>query len=217
MEDGVTFDMITRKVLMTGFAPFGMIDRNPSWDGVDAIRKEEVEMKHNIELFKEQIEVRYTHVDESVPRLWRELQPDLTIHVGVSDQTDCFLLETKANRKGYEIDDVDGILPDEYQCTANGPDELKTRLDVHVLSKEFNMEPPLEGLETRTSESAGNFLCEYLYYKSLHRDASKTLFIHVPLDQYTTDEIAAGLERILEICLRQVQSRDLYNFRSYQN
>lgn len=81
MEDGVTFDMITRKVLMTGFAPFGMLDRNPSWDGVDAIRKEEVEMKHNIEFFKEQIEVRYTHVDESVPRLWRELQPDVSKHL----------------------------------------------------------------------------------------------------------------------------------------
>lgn len=79
MEDEVTFDMITKKVLMTGFGPFSGYDYNPSWDGVDAIIKEEVEMKHNIILSKEQIAVRYTHVDESVPRLLEVLQPDVSV------------------------------------------------------------------------------------------------------------------------------------------
>ncbi|CAD0202874.1 unnamed protein product [Chrysodeixis includens] len=207
MED--TFDIITRKVLLTGFAPFAGLENNPSWDGVDAITKEEVEMKHNIVLAKEQIQVLYTHVDESVPKLWEELQPDLTIHVGVSDQTDCFLLETQAKKRGYELGDVNDYCPPGYQCIANGPEQIETRLNVHVLCQEFNTKPPMGDLQTKISSCAGNYLCEYLYYTSLCQDPSKTLFIHVPME-YTTDQIARGLERILEMCLRQLQRRELY-------
>ncbi|CAH0589918.1 unnamed protein product [Chrysodeixis includens] len=191
MED-TSFSMIPKKVLLTGFAPFAGLANNPSWDGVDAITKEEVEMKHNIVLAKEQIQVLYTHVDESVPKLWEEFQPDLTIHVGVSHQTDCLVLETQAKKSGYKVGDVKNKCPPGNQCIANGPEQIETRLNVHELCQEFNTEPPMGDLQIKVSDCAGNYLCEYLYYTSLCQDPSKTLFIHVPM-KYTTDQIARAL------------------------
>lgn len=50
------------------------------------------------------------------------------------------------------------------------------------------------------------YLCEYTYYKSLHVNKGKTVFVHVPpLEKpYTAEELTEGLAEIIKCLLRQV-------------
>ncbi|KAJ8717569.1 hypothetical protein PYW07_005499 [Mythimna separata] len=150
-------------------------------------------------------DVAYKKIDTLVPELWAEHQPDLTIHVGVSNIS-CIQLETKADRESYDIVDNDQFCPaDKKHCMA-GPDTITTDLDVAQLHDKFNaLEPKVAGLTAQISNDAGKFICEYTYYTSLNcRGPSKTLFVHVPYQGFTEQEIAEGLERILDICLKMM-------------
>lgn len=53
------------------------------------------------------------------------------------------------------------------------------------------------------------YLCEYIYYTSLSIDSARTLFVHVPMmDIYTPQETARALERILDLCMEQINELD---------
>lgn len=74
--------MSTKRVLITGFGPFPNVDINPSWEGVNAMSRDDIESKYNIRLYQEQIDVAYKTVDGCVPKLWAKLQPDVsTLHL----------------------------------------------------------------------------------------------------------------------------------------
>lgn len=51
------------------------------------------------------------------------------------------------------------------------------------------------------------YLCEYIYYKSLHMDRTRVLFVHVPpLDKpYSVQELGNGLNLIIEEALKQLE------------
>lgn len=56
------------------------------------------------------------------------------------------------------------------------------------------------------------YLCEYTYYTSLSIDNTRTLFVHVPDTQiYSSEQTARGLERIVELCLEQLNENDTMN------
>lgn len=49
------------------------------------------------------------------------------------------------------------------------------------------------------------YLCEYIYYTSLSVNNTCTLFVHVPdLTIYSSEEIARGLEKVLDLCMKQL-------------
>ena len=61
-------------------------------------------------------------------------------------------------------------------------------------------------LPVRTSNDAGRFLCEFIYYQSLFIDRKRTVFIHIPdLDeQFTVTKLAETIQLIIYELLRCV-------------
>jgi hypothetical protein len=55
-------------------------------------------------------------------------------------------------------------------------------------------------------DGAGHYLCDFVFYKSLHCSQGKSLFIHVPpLDKpYTKEELASTMIHILELVIKQI-------------
>ncbi|CAH1641922.1 unnamed protein product [Spodoptera littoralis] len=193
-------------VWLTGFGPFEGAVVNSSWVGVKHMPTRGIKNKYGAVVVKQQLPVKYGFVDYRVPRKWRQLRPDLAVHVGVSGAVDCFTLESQAYKSGYMYPDVDARTPRHGVNRAPGPDVLRTALDVEAICKEFN-ELKLDGgsLEATVSSDPGRYLCGYIYYTSLsHGGPRSTLFVHVPPDRYTRHQLAAGLNYIVQLALAQI-------------
>ncbi|CAG9795983.1 unnamed protein product [Diatraea saccharalis] len=205
-------DIFKPIVMITGFGPFINHPVNASWEAVKLMNKEEIEKKHNIQLIQQEISVTYEDVNKFVPAIWDTFDPKLMIHVGVSSSAECLTLEMQAHRKGYHRKDHLDNCPVNYTCPAEGGVRLHTKLNVEQLCKEFNDScPPEHNTKALPSKDAGRFLCEYIYYTSLCKDNSRTLFVHVPdMHVYSAEQTARSLEHLLDLCLAQLQSdRDI--------
>ncbi|CAH0589921.1 unnamed protein product [Chrysodeixis includens] len=203
-------DLFKPIVLITGFGPFINHPVNASWEAVKIMNKDEIEKKHNVELVQIEIPVTYENVDEFVPALWETHTPKLMIHVGVSSRGKCLEIESQAHRKGYTRADYLDKCPANNTCTSEGAIRIHTKLDVERINKAFNGDnPPDERFRTEVSRDAARYLCEYIYYTSLSIDSARTLFVHVPvMDIYSPQETARGLERILDLCMEQINELD---------
>ena len=86
-----------------------------------------------------------------------------------------------------------------------GPDCIKTNFDLgRICSKDGETGT---GVDIATSEDAGRYLCDFLYYTSLHQGGAPVLFVHVPPlnEPYTLKQLAAACKCIVEILIEEVQ------------
>ena len=77
---------------------------------------------------------------------------------------------------------------------------VQTSLPVEEITKAL----AAKGYEVMTSDDAGRFVCNYVYYHSLRfseQNGTKSLFVHVPLfttiDEETQMQFAASLLEVL--------------------
>ena len=63
------------------------------------------------------------------------------------------------------------------------------------------------------SEDAGRYLCDFIYYKSLHMNKCPVVFVHVPPlnEPYSGEELGHALRDILEALLGEMTSNELPN------
>nr|CAH7744939.1 unnamed protein product [Callosobruchus chinensis] len=190
-------------VLVTGFGPFGEHRVNASWESVKLLP----DTIHNTSIIKKEIPVVYSCVDSTVPSLWKQYNPSLVIHVGVSSLASKLTIEKCAHGTGYNRCDVAGSTYTSGQLQCNGQDCIYTGIDTDVLCEHLNSIGPVKSC---TSCDAGRYLCEYIYYKSLSIDHTRSLFIHVPpIDQpYSTKELALAIEGVIKCCLQQQGERN---------
>lgn len=127
----------TFKVVVTGFGPFQGVPRNESWLAVSGLWNEP--MPAEVKLVTRELEVVYDVVKREVPRLWKEEQPDLIIHVGVSKQDHQISLEKQAFNDNYVLEDITCKCPDGSCCAPENPSQtVQTGLDVDALCKYAN-------------------------------------------------------------------------------
>ncbi|KAJ8717574.1 hypothetical protein PYW07_005504 [Mythimna separata] len=213
---GRLFSTDRRKVLITGFKPFLNYETNPSWEGVRYMDGARIAKEHSITLLRMEMPVSYAAVDAKVPKIWQWYQPDLTIHVGLNEEVKSFVLEKQATKRGYR---TLLTLDDSKIENPAGEDEIVyTTLKVDTICEKFNhykrehLDPEVLA---RSSKDAGKYVCKYIYYTSLCQEQGSstprpTLFVHVPLHKYSTEQLAQGLERILELCLQPEHNIDYY-------
>ena len=189
-------------VLVTGFGPFHNISVNASWVAVQELAEMNVYNPDGspCKLEIREIPVEYEAVTSKVPQLWKDLRPRLCVHVGVSPY-DCIKIEKVAKNAIYDKLDVTWKCPGTGRCVPEGPSHIKTQVDVqlvvtHVMSTQT-------AVKVSTSDDAGQYLCDFIYYTSLHHGDAPTIFIHVPpLNQpYSSTQIATALKVIIETIL----------------
>lgn len=146
----------------------------------------------------------------------------MVIHCGVHGQVTCVNVEKLAYNNNFVKPDYAGkYLDNGTACLKNCSSKKSAifcKLDlkkiIDVISDNCDCTPDYtsesEPIKTdkvaKISKQVGNYLCGYIYLKSLDRDCCRTLFVHVPpLDKpFSAEKLSEVVLKITQECLRQV-------------
>lgn len=194
-----------KKLLITGFDPFGGETVNPSWEAVRLLP----ERIGEYDLTKLQIPTEFSRASEAVLMAAEALQPDAILCVGQAGGRAGITPEVVGiNLREARIPDNGGAQPVNEPVVKNGPAAYFATLPVREMVKALSD----RGIPASLSYSAGAFVCNDVLYSVLHRySGTRTLagFIHVPfLPEQAKEGVASmALETIaeaLEIAIEQM-------------
>ena len=167
-----------KKLLITGFDPFGGESVNPAWEAVRSLP----DTIGNIALTVLQIPTVFGCASETV---WNAVQamptpPDFILCIGQAGGRAAVTPEFAAiNYRHASIADNAGNLIRESPVLNGAPAAYFATVPVQRMTKAINA----VGIRAQTSYSAGTFVCNDVLYTLLHRFAdteTKVGFIHVP-------------------------------------
>jgi pyroglutamyl-peptidase len=167
-----------KKLLITGFEPFGGDCDNASWEAVSRLPDTIAE----ISLCKRQVPVEYDRIGEVLRNLIDDIQPDWVICVGQAANRSAVTPEKVAiNWKCGSIADNAGILYKGEVIRPDGPDGYFSTLPVEKMVEAMRN----AGVPAQVSFTAGTYVCNTALYELLHdlRQAHPQVlgcFIHVP-------------------------------------
>ncbi|XP_034559829.1 pyroglutamyl-peptidase 1-like [Notolabrus celidotus] len=189
-----------KKVIVTGFEPFGEHAVNSSWVAVQEMEK--LGLGEAVDLHVCEVPVEYQAVQTLLPSLWKEHQPQLVVHVGVSGLATTVTLEQCGHNKGYKRRDNCSFCPASQCCMEDGPECIHSVLDMETVCKRANDSG--SGVSFSVSKDAGRYLCDYTYYTSLHLGQGCSAFIHVPpLEKpYSSKELGRALQAVVQEMLK---------------
>ncbi|XP_036940044.1 pyroglutamyl-peptidase 1-like [Acanthopagrus latus] len=192
-----------KRVLVTGFEPFGEHAVNSSWVAVQEL--ERMGLGEDVDLHVCEVPVEYQAVQSLLPSLWKEHQPQLVVHVGVSGLATTVTLEQCGHNKGYKRLDNCRFCPASHCCMENGPDCIQSVLDMEKVCKRVN--DSALGVTLSVSEDAGRYLCDYTYYTSLHLGQGRAAFIHVPPlgKPYSSQDLGRALQAAVQEMLKLLE------------
>lgn len=194
-----------KKLLITGFDPFGGETVNPSWEAVRLLP----ERIGEYDLTKLQIPTEFSRASEAVLMAAEALQPDAILCVGQAGGRAGITPEVVGiNLREARIPDNGGAQPVNEPVAAAGPAAYFATLPVREMVEALRS----AGIPASLSYSAGAFVCNDVLYSVLHRySGTRTLagFIHVPfLPEQAKEGVASmALETIaeaLEIAIEQM-------------
>lgn len=181
-----------KKLLITGFDPFGGESINPAWEAVrllpDVIR--------DFELVKLEIPTVFGAAAQVVIDKAEEIHPDAIISVGQAGGRAAVTPEMVGiNLRYASIPDNMGALPCDIPIAEGGPAAYFSTLPVRAMAKAICD----AGLPGAVSYSAGSFVCNDVLYSLLHHFDETTVragFIHVPfLPEQSKDKPSLPLEQ----------------------
>jgi pyroglutamyl-peptidase len=165
-----------KKLLITGFDPFGGERINPSWEAVKLLP----ETIGEYALTKMQIPTVFGQAAEKVLAAARDLSPDVILSVGQAGGRKAVTPEVIGiNLREAGIPDNMGNRPVNTPVIAGGPDACFATVPVREMVKSITS----AGLPAALSFSAGAFVCNDVLYTLLHHyrgTDTRVGFIHVP-------------------------------------
>lgn len=170
-----------KRLLITGFEPFGGESINPSWDAVCQLPAQ----IGTYELTKLRIPVVFGKAAETVIQAADTLRPDVILCIGQAGGRSAITPELVGiNLRHASIADNDGNQPQDEPILADGDTAHFSALPVRKMVAAINA----TGIPAQVSYSAGAYVCNDVLYTLLsHFQGSDTKvgFIHVP---YSTDQ-----------------------------
>lgn len=184
-----------KKLLITGFEPFGGEKINPSWEAVKLLP----DKIGDFELIKAEIPVVFGKAAEKVIALSEEKKADAVICVGQAGGRTSVTPEMVAiNLRFASIPDNEGNQPKDEPCVPGGENAFFSTLPVRKMAEGVGE----SGIPCSVSYSAGTYVCNDLMYHVLdHFSGSgvRACFIHVPfIPEQTDDKPSLPLEKISE-------------------
>ena len=167
-----------KRMLVTGFAPFGGDRVNPSWQAVAALP----DTVGQWELVKRELPVTFRGAPAALLAALDECTPDAVLMVGLAASRGMVTPERQgANEIVARIPDNEGDQPQNEPVIPGGPDFLCSTLPVEDMADAVGA----LGIPARLSDSAGRFVCNALLYSILYHlegsdDPIPAAFIHVP-------------------------------------
>ena len=165
-----------KKLLITGFDPFGGESVNPSCEAVKLLP----DTVGDYQLHKLQIPTVFGLAPQKVLEAARAIEPDVIISVGQAGTRDSVTPERIGiNMRSARIADNAGRIPVEESIVPGGPDGLFSTLPVAAMVDAIRA----ANLPATISNTAGTFVCNDTLYSLLHRYQGTSVrcgFIHVP-------------------------------------
>lgn len=165
-----------KKLLITGFDPFGGESVNASWEAVKLLP----DQIGGYKIHKLQIPTVFGLAPKTVLEKAAEIQPDVIISVGQAGTRAAVTPERIGiNVRDARIADNAGISPKDESIVPGGPDGLFSTLPVKAMIAAIQA----AGLPGAVSNTAGTFVCNDVLYSLLHHYAGTHVrcgFIHVP-------------------------------------
>ena len=168
--------MEQRKLLITGFDPFGGNSVNPSWEAVKLLP----EQVGNYTLHKLAIPTIFGTAAQMVLAKAEQLRPDVIISVGLAGGRDAVTPERIAvNIRDARITDNQGFQPKGDRVAQEGAAAYFSTLPVEQMAQAIRQ----IGIPAAVSNTAGTFVCNDVLYTLLHRFDGTSVragFLHVP-------------------------------------
>jgi pyroglutamyl-peptidase len=164
------------RVLITGFGPFPGAPFNPSAALAKALACRRRPALAGIERATHVFETTYASVDRDLPKLFAQ-KPDVVLMFGVAGRRRQLCIETRArNAVSLLFPDANRHRPRHGVIKLRGPAALTGNAPFARLAG-------AAGAQARLSRDAGNYLCNYLYWRALEQARGTrplVQFVHVP-------------------------------------
>ena len=165
-----------KKLLITGFDPFGGETVNPAWEAVKLLP----ESIGDYALCKLEIPTVFGAAAETVLKKAAGFCPDVILCIGQAGGRAAVTPERIAvNIRDARIPDNAGNQPNGERIAQNGPAAYFATVPVKEMAQAIRD----AGIAAAVSNSAGAFVCNDTLYSLLHRHAGTDVrvgFIHVP-------------------------------------
>lgn len=165
-----------KRLLITGFDPFGGATVNPSWEAVQRLP----DRLGDYELCKLQIPTVFGLAAQWVLEMAKKMLPDVILCVGQAGGRAAVTPERIGiNVRSAGIPDNARNQPVEEPVVAGGPDGLFATVPVADMAQAIRD----AGLPGAVSNTAGTFVCNDVLYTLLYKYQGKAVkvgFIHVP-------------------------------------
>ena len=169
---------IGRRVLISGFEPFGGSNLNSSQLVVEAISKESFS---GLDLFTVILPVEFGKAADVLLSKVKEIDPEIIVAFGQAEGRKALTPEKIAiNLDSARIPDNAGELRVNKVIIEKGADGYFSTLPIEKMVEAVKA----CGLESEISLSAGAFLCNHIFYHLQHqllKSGVKSGFVHLPL------------------------------------
>lgn len=191
-----------RKVLITGFEPFGGLEVNSSWE--TAVRVGQRPPK-GVCMETLLLPVSFVRAGKRIRKALREKRTDVLIMLGQRSKGESIDIERIAiNMMDASNLDNDGYHPQEQAIVDGGEAAYFSNLSVKTLRDALLH----RGIPARVSNSAGLYVCNSTYYNALNEIydqglSTKAVFVHLPKIsadfpiELLTDAILAIIDTII--------------------
>ena len=180
---------MTKKILIAGFDPFAGDLTNPTSDWITWMKTRPVPVDREIKSVI--LPVTFAGAFCAFQKIYDEFCPTIVILTGLAkNRAELTVERIGINWVDARIPDNDGVTLSSQKIDPEGPDGLFTTLSIDEMKKLTNNAQA----HLKLSTSAGEYVCNYLLYKTLCYTKNKNTsvaFIHFPgLDNYNGIHLA---------------------------
>ena len=191
-----------KRLLITGFEPFGGENINPSWEAVRMLPSK----IGGYSLIKLLIPVEFGKAADMVIEAADESCPDLILCIGQAGGRSAITPEfVGINLRHASIPDNSGYQPKDEPIIKGGDDAYFSTVPVRKLTEAIKA----SGVPSDVSYSAGAYVCNDVLYTLLHHfkdSKTKVGFIHIPYSKEQNKEPDMHLDDIIKGLIVAIES-----------
>ena len=194
-----------KKILITGFDPFGGEPINPAQEAIKRLPANLCGM----EIITCQIPTVFNESIKTLTAAIEKEAPDAVLCVGQAGGRPNITVERVAiNCDDASIKDNGGNQPIDAPVAPGGPAAYFSTLPIKAMVRDMLA----AGIPAAESNSAGTFVCNHLMYGTLHHAATcrpymKAGFVHIPyLPQQTVNSPSMSVENVVAGLMCMVQT-----------
>lgn len=167
------------RILVTGFEAFGGRETNPTAQLIQALKLGQLSIPSDSVIEGLLLPVTF---DDAFDILWeksKQFRPDAILALGLAANRDAIELERVAiNCMDADIPDNKGERPIDKVIIPDGKEAFFSTLPLRKIESSLQR----AGIPVRISNTAGTYVCNYLFYRMMESHRNKLCgFVHFPL------------------------------------